>query len=432
MQKSEFWQNLEGDETYDDVKFRKTCSDALQVVERYLSSESYFSNQLMEASNRLKALSKKEFSPIYKSHFRRVKKLLERFPERGPEYYFYQYKVEQTAFEVRQNKLKRFTVTNLDDIINNLDCFYVLEKLKYYCEVLSRRSFIKHEYQKRLIDEILVLIKEGHFENVPLIKIYYQVILTYLHPTDNGHYYLLKVLLRESAQLLPLDILQEVYTAAINYSNRKINQGHNDFIIESFETYIELIDRELIFDENHLSHWTFKNVIVLGLRLGKYDWAAWFIDNYGQYIREEFRESAVRFSRAQLYFYQGKHEKVLGELHSIEYEDVSYNLGVKSMQLATYYEMNEWEAFYSLAESFKVFIHRKKNLIPEARRKSYGNLIKYIKRLQKILPYEEVKLKKLLKQVTDSSEEISSVDWIKEQIRQKMAQKTTTSEAYAR
>jgi hypothetical protein len=47
------------------------------------------------------------------------------------------------------------------------------------------------------------------------------------------------------------------------------------------------------------------------------------------------------------------------------------------MLFATYYEMQEWEALHALAESFKVFIHRRKNIIPEGRRNSYLNLIKY-------------------------------------------------------
>ncbi|MBK8506437.1 MAG: hypothetical protein IPL46_32120 [Saprospiraceae bacterium] len=196
MSKEQLWQRLFASEVYDDVRFRKACSDALQLVERFLSSEMYFNDVLLESSTRLRALGKKELEPMYKTHLSRVKTLLERYPERGSDYYYFGYQVERNAFTVKQSSLQRFKITNIDNILDNLDTFYIIEKLKYYCEVLSRRTFLKHEYQNRLIGEILELIKRGEFDAVPLIKIYYQIVLTHLEPNEEFHYFNLKTQLR--------------------------------------------------------------------------------------------------------------------------------------------------------------------------------------------------------------------------------------------
>jgi hypothetical protein len=420
LDKTNMWSKIYPDLKFSDARFRKLCSDALQIVERFISMEAYFGDELLEASIRLKALSNQDLQPLYKPHFVRVKSMLERHPEHGPEYYFYQYLIEKNDYEVRQSNLQRFKITNIDDIIKNLDIFYVIEKLKYYCEVLSRQTFIQHEYHNPLIDEILKIISDGGFAEVPLIQIYHQIILSHLSPDDEQHYFALKSLLKSSSNLLPQQEMKEVYTSALNYCNRKINQGQGKFISEAFDTYKELLAKELLYNKEQLSHWTFKNVMVLALRLGEFSWAEQFIEEYQSRIPEKYRQNAVSYNLAQLFFYQGDYNQVLKLLQTIEYEDVTYNLGAKTMLFATYYELKEWDALYALSESFKVFIHRRKNTISEGRRKSYLNLIKYTIRLQKLRTHQQLQIEKLLQKIDTSSEEIASAGWIKEKIKQKL------------
>lgn len=420
ISKEEIWSVIMEGDVYDDVRFRKMCSDALQVVEKFLSSETYFNDVLLESATRLKALSRKELTPLYSTHLSRVNTLISRYPEKGSDYYHFRFQVEKSAFTFRQSSLQRFKITNIDAILDNLDTFYVIEKLKYYCEVLSRRTFLKHEYRNRLITEILALIENGEFDHIPLIRIYYQIVLTHLYPEDENYYFELKSLLNTHSQILPGDQMQEIYTSALNYCTRKINQGKEDFIQEAFETYKQLLAKELLYDRNQLSHWTFKNVVVLALRLGEYEWAERFILDYQDKIPLQYRQNAVSYNLAQLYFYEKEYQKVLEQLQAVEYEDATYNLGAKSMLFATYYEMQEWEALHSLGESFKVFIHRRKNIIPEARRNSYLNLIKFTLKLYKLSVHEHQKINRLWEKVESSGQEIASAIWLKEKIHEKL------------
>ncbi|MCB0686431.1 MAG: hypothetical protein KDC53_07895 [Saprospiraceae bacterium] len=418
--KEDMYDLIMNQEAYDDIRFRKLCSDALQLIERFLSSELFFNDMLLESTTRLRALSRKEFMPLYNTHLNRVHTLMDRFPEKGSEYYHFRYQIEKNAFTVRQSNLQRFKIANIDAILDNLDIFYVIEKLKYYCEVLSRRTFLKHEYQNRLIDEIIDLIKQGAFDHIALIKIYYQIVLTHLYPEEESYYFDLKAQLYTHNQILPRDQMKEIYTSALNYCTRKINQGRDDFIQEAFETYKQLLEKELLYDRNQLSHWTYKNLVVLALRLGEYEWARNFILEYQEKIPMQFRQNAVSYNLAQLYFYQKKYQKVIELLQTVEYEDVTYNLGAKTMLFGTYYEMQEWEALHALGESFKVFIHRRKNIIPEGRRNSYLNLIKYTLRLYRFGFRDKDKIRQLMSQIESSGQEIASATWLKEKVSDKL------------
>jgi hypothetical protein len=239
-----------------------------------------------------------------------------------------------------------------------------------------------------------------------------------LEPEKEIHYFKLKELLRLHQDLLPDHQLKEVYDATLNYCNRKINAGKFDFLSESFQLYQDLLAKELIFINGQLSHWTFKNVVILALRLKEFSWAEAFIAKYQERIPETFRQNAIIFNRATVHFYKKQFLEVIQLLQKVEYDDVTYNLGVKSMLLATYYELEEWEALHALTESFKVYLHRKKETIPQNRRRSYLNLIKYINLLNKCKYGDEKALDQLEKSI-DSSINVASAIWIKEKITEK-------------
>lgn len=100
--------------------------------------------------------------------------------------------------------------------------------------------------------------------------------------------------------------------------------------------------------EGELSPWDFRNIVVLGLRLGETDWVENFINTHKNFIPEAMRANAVSFNLAQVYFYQKKYEKVMVLLQKVEYEDLTYNLNSKSLLLIAYYELQEIETLHSL------------------------------------------------------------------------------------
>ncbi len=404
---------------FDDLRFRKICSDAVQILERFLSLEAYYSDPLLEATTRLMSLARKQMLPLYRSHLSRVEKLMQRWPEQGANYYYHRFLVEQKKYQMDQANLQRFEITNIDQILHNLDVFYIIEKLRFYCEILSRKTFVKHQYNNRLIDEILSLVQQGEALSVPVISIYYHIVLTHLHPDEKKYYFELKQAVNSQAQYLPEAHRKEVFDSILNYCNRKINQGHQEFLQESFDHYQEVLQNELIYIDGLITHWTFKNVVVLALRLGEFEWAENFILRFADRIEPVFRENAVKYNLAQLYFYRKDFAKVITLLQEVEYDDVSYNLGAKTMLLATYYELEEFEPLRALGESFRAFINRRQSTISEMRRKSYLNLISFTLKLSKVSTSNQQALTKIMDSL-QKADTIASEHWIRDKVQEKM------------
>ena len=206
-----------------------------------------------------------------------------------------------------------------------------------------------------------------------------------------------------------------MYYSAINYCIRKSNiEGKANFLGELLDLYKDLLKKEIIISDDGLSPWDFKNIVSCATRLKEFEWTEWFIKNYNKYIPINYRENAVSFNLSQLYFHQKKYNELISLLQTVDYEDFSYNLNAKMFLLTTYYEIDEIEPLISLLESFRTYLNRHKNY-PEERRRPYINLIKFTKKLTKVLPGDKSALKSL-KEELSTTKNIAGSAWLKEKI----------------
>ncbi|MCF8244676.1 MAG: hypothetical protein K9J37_09365 [Saprospiraceae bacterium] len=414
LEKTGLWSKIYNGQSYDDVLFRKNCSDLLKLVEDFLAQQVFEENPINQATYLIEAVSKKKLDKLYKSSMRTARRLAEQQTYRTAKYYLSQYEVEKNYFEILGLEHDRTSKKNEEAILNNLDRFFIAEKLRFACSVLSQKILVSHEYNLLLMDEIALQIEKIGFEDVPPIAVYHQIYLTYVDGENTEHYFKLMETLEKCGDLFPRNEAEFIYQAALNYCVKKLNQGSRQFLEEYFNVFVILLEKELIMTDGELSPWHFRNIIVIALRLGNTDWTENFISKYKTFLPESMRENAVSFNTAQLYFSQKKFEKVVELLRTVEYEDITYNLNSKTMLLSTYYETDEIEPLYSLMDSFRTYLNRHKDF-SAAKRKPYLNLIKFTKQLTRITPGDKKALEKL-KQEVEEVKDISSLNWLREKI----------------
>lgn len=412
--KESLWKRLIPDKGYDDVRFRKHCSDLLKHVEGYLAQQIYDENPLHQASYLIDAVSRKKMEKLYNSTMKSARRLSSQQIHKPASFYYYQYEIEKNYYSLAQHTLKRSVKSNVETIAKQLDLFYLGEKLRLYCEVINQQIVASHEYQLLFIDEIIGHVQKFDYTEIPPIAVYYQIYLTSTQTDNIDHYYKLKELLSQHGLVFPQNEALSLYYSAINYCIQKINKGNQNFLSELFDLYLDLVNKEIIFLNDALSPWDFKNIVVLALRLERHEWAENFVSEYYHRIPEPHRENARSYNLAQVYFYQKKYEKVIELLRPVEYEDPAYNLGSKAILLATYFETDEIEPLYSLFESFRVYLNRNK-IITDNSRKNYKNLIKFTKKLTKLTPGDNTALKKIKEEI-DQTKNIASKKWLKEKI----------------
>jgi len=416
LKKKEIWEIVYPKSPYDDVLFRKNCSDLLKLIESYLAQQVYEANPIHQATYLIAAIGNRKMERLNNSAMNSVRRLSNQQLFRTADYYLHQYQIERNYYDLTEQEHDRTARRNVEEILNNLDRFFLAEKLRYYCSVLSQQSMISHEYQLLFIEEIITHIEKYNFGEVPPVAIYYQVYLTLTDVENTNHYFQLIKLLERYGNLFPKNEAEFIYQAALNYCVKKLNQGSQQFLEEYFNLFVILLKKDLLLIDGELSPWHFRNIVVAALRIGKTDWTENFISEYKVFLPDNMRDNAVSFNLAQLYFYQKKYDKVIKLLQTVEYEDFTYNLNSKTFLLMTYFEMDEIEPLYSLMDSFRTYLNRHKNY-SAAKRIHYTNLIKFTKKLTRLMPGDKQEIQKLREEIEQAEGKgIASINWLKEKL----------------
>lgn len=411
----EIWKKMFPNENYDDTNFRKYCSDLLKLLENFMAHENLESDVLKLKTNTLEYVVKNKIESLFVSSLRNAKNQVESKVYNNVYDYYTSYFIERQYYIMYDFDVKLDVRPNIEEISHNLDIFYWIEKLKIQIAVLSQKKTRSYQYNVRFIDEIIAFLEKYPIEKTPELSLYYYSFLTLYDEGNIENYYKLRTSLDEYGSNMPQKEAVEFYDLALHYCIAKGNQGNRFFLQEYFDVLDEAMMRKVFILNGELASWRFNNAIGVALRLGKLDWAEKFIESYKIYLPFESRENTSTFNLARVYRYQKKFDKVLYLLRNVEYEDIGYNLISKAVLIITYYEMDEYETLDSFLESFRVFLNRHKN-IPSQRRKIYLNLIKYVRRLTRLLPDDKAGIAKLREEIIREKASIVNHEWLLEKL----------------
>jgi len=422
LPKETIWKKLTQKSIYDDVRFRKYCSDLLKHVENYLAYEHVENDKATKSYLTLDAIRSRKIEHLYNSYIRNSKKIASKTFDESARAHLNQYLVEKSLYEITESEIKRLDKSNIESISNHLDKFYFSEKLRFYTAALSQKSYIKEGYQIDFINELIEMVEKSPLLDIPSISIYYYCLLTLKENENLEHYYNLKEKLTNNALKFPKNEALSLYYGAINYCIRKNNKGDYQFADELFFLYNEMVTKEIILSETgEISPWDFKNIVGIGVFLKKYSWAENFISEFGNKIPEQYRDNAIRFNLGQLYFAQKKYQAVLEQLRDLEYEDLLSSLNAKTFTTSTFYELDEVDLLDSYIESFRVYLGRKtkKKDLNKARQQRYLRFLNLVKKLTKIIPGDKKAIEKIeLDLLKNKQEGLVGAKWLAEKIQE--------------
>ncbi len=415
IQKEAIWfVCFKGKEKFDDGRFRKLQSDLLKLVEDFYAQEVFEANPIHKAKYLLETISAKGLEKLQAGALKTAQRLVEEQVLKPASFYYYQYELEQSIYDLNRYELERNTKSNIESIALNLDRFYLAEKLRYYCTVLNHQHLAALNYHILFIDEIIEHVETHDYSDVPPIVLYYQILLTYKDPDNKTHYDRLKELIEKHIHLFPESEAKEIIDSALNYGIKRMNSGEEEYVREVFNLYNKSLDSGLLMIRGQITPWSFKNIVTAGLRLSEFDWVENFINKFSLLLDDEHRQNAVTFNLAQLYFYKKDYLNVIQLLSKVEYDDMTYNLNSKTLLMASYYELDEIEALGSLLDTFRIYLNRNKEL-PATRRKHYLNTISIVRKLSKITNGDTKQIEKLTTEV-ESTQGVVSKNWILEKL----------------
>lgn len=394
---------------YNDQQYRYLSSDLVLRLENFIASrgfekdESIYQQVLkreLASRNAVKAYNKHRLHFEEKKHGNEILDIA---------YYQHCYESEFIHLAKASAGMKRDEKSNIGEVVDYLDRFYLGRKLQLCCEIFNVKNVLSVDYKIFLLDEILVQLKKKIYSDTPVIQVYFRILMTLLESENEEHFHQLRILLKQHETNFTLGELREMYQYVLNYCIKKINLGNINWQKTLFEIYKITIENKVLMSEGHLSHWDYKNIVTISLRQKEYDWAKTFIEKQKKFLLPAERENAFIYNLSNVFFATGDYSKSLKLLQQVEFSDVYYQLDSKSILLKTYFELEETESFLYHATAFRTFLKRNK-LVSEYQRSIYLNLIRYASQLIHALGQKKKIL--AIKKKVEENRNIADLQWL--------------------
>lgn len=377
-------------------------SQLLKNAEDWLTSRHLQSEAGLWESAKAEAMLRRQLPKHYRQCARRARKETIKTAE-SPSLYYQKYRLEHLAELDFVNKNERRADPSLQEASDALDYYFALQKLQYICIMIERQRLIPVQYQYHFLEPVLKLLGDKELEEMPLLQLYYHL---YCMLAEN-QYARFRDLYYAKLQMVSLEERKRLLYFAINYCIGRIRQGKREFAQELLGFYQFGISQKILFEEKQISPWTYKNIVKLGLNLGRFDWVERFVRDYSEFLSAEEKEDALHYNLAELYFFRGRYEAALQHLVKVEFTDIHYNMGAKALLAKIYYESGETEALVSLLNAFRVFLRRNRSVAPEVK-EPYANFINLLSKAVRQLPDTYPKLRK----EAEANPLINNRDWL--------------------
>ena len=408
---------------YDENKLNNLISDLLHLLYDFLAYSRFEKQKAIRKLALIEELLEREAFKHVEKNANRLKQLQERTPYRSYGYYENAFRLyEQLDYYELSRAGKAFN-ENLQLESNHLDLYFICNKFRLACEMESRNRIVKGKYDCHLLQELeSYYLQHPELIHIPAIQVYHKTLQLLRESSNPTHFSDLKALLVQHGTIFPGNELHNLYNYALNYCIQRINSGDSHFYQEILDIYKVMLKGELIFVNGYLRQWSYKNIITAGIRLQAFDWTEWFIHQYKTRLLPEEQFNAVAYNLAAFYYAKGDLRSALLQLQDVEFTSATYHLGAKIIQLKSYFELGEENAFYALLEAFKKYLHRNKE-ISDFQKKANRNFLKLAKLLFQIKSGSDwqsqktiAKKKRDLEIQMNSLEPIANLNWLKKNL----------------
>ncbi len=425
LSRERIYQEIFGAVPYDESRLAPLLTYAQRLLEGFLAQEQFRRHGFFQELLLLKSLREKAIQPLYEKRMVRAREILDSPGESAFDHLFQGCLLDREALEYHNQTDQHDNEGFFESKQLNLDHFFMLEKLRDACEALVRQRLLRTGFVPRLLPALLEELgtcQERYFA-IPAIEAYYHIYRMLSSGEIHAYHEAKMVLLRQEAHFSRADLIF-MYNYLMNFCIGKINLGENLFLDEVFSLYRLQLEKGLLLEEGILSEWDYKNIVTTGIRLGHLDWTLDFIEQYKTHLQPESMDNAYRFNLAACCYAMGQYPRVLDLLIRVEYSDLRYSLGAKALLLRTYYDMEAYEALFSLADAFRQYLQRNE-LLADTRRTGYRNLIKFTRKAAQLRSrLEYLKKEKALMEFQKIQNDVAATPdifnrpWLEEKLRE--------------
>lgn len=242
----------------------------------------------------------------------------------------------------------------LQDIIENLDRYYLYEKLKYSIEDLHRQKTLKAILCVSEEERNSLFAQAKKFKSIPTIALLcsiLQIVSDRYRSLENEY----PVLKAHFTKAMGINCRNEeevttLVTFMIDICIQGINHGIKYFGDE-YLSLIEFLEKEgYILEKGEIPVARFKNIITNTIRVKRFDWGEKFIERNVRFLKPMYKEVVDSYHKALLALEKGdpaKAAKLLPPKIYVNWKDDYLALSLAKLRVMVLFENKDFDLLYS-------------------------------------------------------------------------------------
>lgn len=412
------------DKAYDYFRINNLISYLNRLLKSFLVIESVQQDKALSERKLMREATERNLEALYREVDLSAHKRSREHAVEDESSFFHRFQLEELRDHFTVRRGRKTGEAHLIEKLRYLDLHYVSSMLRNLCALVNRSNILRFEAG---LEEHLHFIESvgsqlSRYEDTPYIVIYFHILMSLLRGEDESHYRKIVALARKHGADLPASERGDIYRYAQNYCIKQLNLGNQPYQRELFDLYRESLAEGLLTSGDNMFLGDFKNIVSLGIRLREHKWTENFMEAYHTLLPADVREDVLAYNRAALYYATGDYSSALRILTTANFDDIFYQLGMRSLTLKIYFERNDFEALDAALHAFEVYLRRNKKVSGYQVRVN-RNLIKYVRQLARLKSRMAGRRDKAartelasLKARMRDQREIANLQWLMEQV----------------
>lgn len=377
--KGELFKNLYPRQVYSDVKLRLFFSELLQHLKTFIFMEGKNNAVIEKDLQLLKHLRKNQMIRYFEREAYKLQLELSENLQWNPQLYEWKHQLDMEILSYASFK-NRFTHFDFKSCADHLEVSALIQRLRIYLEQLSHEAIGRESTEYPMLDLWIKQAQEQNWEKYPELKMYLWAIRLFRNPDEEKYFREYLELLKTYEAYFDFEYGRELYLTALNYGIRKINQNATHFFGITLNLFQHCIDHTWILDYGVMSSLTYKNIIVLCIRMNDLELAEELLEKYKLLVDAKDRNMIYQFCQAKIQKERGQYQKALYLLNTSIFKDPLIELNARVEMIKIYYEINELEIMSNQLTATKNLIRRSKKL--GYHRDYYNNFLTAAHKLQ--------------------------------------------------
>lgn len=421
ISKESAYKNIYPKKTFNDSSFRNLILAFTKLVVEFLKHKELKTRPALENQLLLNSLSKRLLNRDFNDLYLKTQQEYKSNPPKDSEQFLEQYLSLKTFYHNPETNRTKIDQNHSSQILNSLNQFFALSKLKHAIEIASRKDLLKEEipkffFKKHLSKYATTLPKEQQtlFNVLIMLDKFYQI------PTKNHLQKTLKIFKVHHANFSQFD-KKMILTVFINQMNHLFRLGHTEYLRKIYNLYIFGLKEDILLHNNTITTSDFLNIVTTASRNKKINWAIEFIQNYNGYLLNNDKEQTIALATATVEYDKGMYHKVTEILAPFSFRKSPLGLRFRFITAKAYVELA-----FQKTENLKLtqtFILRMEQYLKRNTGKNqtdqsigFSNFLKIIKALLKeCINNNNPNLEKL-KSLIDKSTPIIAKNWLLQKV----------------